>query len=790
MAQAIEIKSMNTMAVLQVNGMDCADCAAKVEKALRNLPGVRAAQLSFPQGKLNIEYDATQSDVPSFINAIRSLGYQALEGGHQGDLNSSQATFIIGGLDCADCASQLEKRIALVPGVERAQVNFPASTLVVKGPSNHEAILNAIRSMGYTGRPEDNLNARLLMGPFWKSNKYVIPTVVSLVMFGLGVLFERLSVPGFVPIGFFITGIILGGYMQLRTGLAVLLSIHEMDMNILMSIAVIGAAAIGQFEEAAAVVFLFSLGNALQGYTMEKTRNSIRSLMDLAPNEAMVKRDGITMTLPVERIRLDDIMVVRPGSKIAMDGVVVKGSSSVNQAPITGESIPVAKNIGDLVYAGTINELGSMEVQVAHLAQDNTISRLIAMVEEAQSQKAPAQQFIDRFARYYTPAVIGAAILVATVPVLILHQPFTTWFYQAMAMLLVACPCALIISTPVSIVAAIGSAAKSGVLIKGGAYLEEAGHLSVIAFDKTGTLTTGLPVVTDVIPLSGNEAEMVGIAAAIETLAGHPLGEAIIRYAREHGVHIPAADNFAAVLGQGARADVEDQSYQIGNPRFFSSIGMDLTGIDAWINTLQDEGKTVMILGTGKEILGVIAVADTMRENAPMAVAQLKQAGIKKVIMLTGDNERTARAIAMRAGADEFRSELLPEDKVGAMQQLLAENHKVAMVGDGVNDAPAMALSSVGIAMGAAGTDAALETADIALMADDLSKLPYMIDLSRRTLRIIRQNVIFALVVKAAILLLVIPGWLTLWLAVAGDMGSSLLVTLNSMRLLRIKHQG
>ncbi len=786
MAQAIEIKPLNTEVVLQVIGIDCTDCAAKLEKALKNLPGVKRIQLSFPQGKLNIEFDAMQNTTNSFIQVINKLGYQTQEAAGPETYESSQTTFIIGGLDCADCAAQLEKRISLVPGVERAQVNFAASTLVVDNHGSNDAILNAIRSMGYTGKVDQGLQTHFPVSS-WKSNKYIVPTIVSLVMLLLGFIFERLTVPAFIPTGFFIAGIILGGYMEVRTGIAVLINIHEMDMNILMSIAVIGAAALGQFEEAAAVVFLFSLGNALQGYTLDKTRNSIRSLMDLTPNEALVRRNGITMTLPIEQIRLDDIIIIRPGSKIAMDGLVVKGSSSVNQASITGESIPVAKNIGDEVYAGTLNELGSIEVKVTHLAQDNTISRLIAMVEEAQAQKAPTQQFIDRFARYYTPAVIIAALLAATVPVLLLQQPFSKWFYQAMAMLLVACPCALVISTPVSIVAAIGSAAKSGVLIKGGVYLEEAGRLSVMAFDKTGTLTTGQPVVTDVITLDGDEQEMVGIAAAIEVLAGHPLGDAIIRYARERGLHIPAADSFEAVLGQGARAVVEGKPYQIGNPRFFSSLGMYLGEAEPWISSLQDEGKTAMILGTDQKIIGVIAVADVIRENARAAIDQLKQAGIHKVIMLTGDNERTAQAIAMRAGADEYRGELLPEDKVGVMSDLLAENHKVAMVGDGVNDAPAMALSSVGIAMGAAGTDTALETADIALMADDLTKLPYVIRLSRQTLQIIKQNVVFALAVKAIILSLVIPGWLTLWLAVAGDMGSSLLVTLNSMRLLRTR---
>ncbi|MDD4775388.1 MAG: heavy metal translocating P-type ATPase [Syntrophomonas sp.] len=790
MAQVIEIKPVNAAVTLQVNGMDCADCAAKTEKAVKSLPGIHAARVSFPQGRLEVEYDTLRSNTAAIIAKVRSLGYDAEEYRPERALagTAGPITFAIGGLDCADCAAQLEKRIAQVPGVETARVNFTASTLVVRHHGDDQAILQAIHSMGYSGRIEEG--QRRASGPtsFWKSNKYVFPTVVSLVMLVLGLVTSRMGVSAAIPTGFFLAGIILGGYLELKTGLAVFLSIRELDMNILMSIAVVGAIFLGEFEEAAVVVFLFSLGNALQGYTLDKTRNSIRALMDLTPSQALVRRGGIMMTLPVDKIIVDDLVIVRPGDKIAMDGEVVKGASAVNQAPITGESIPVEKGIGDEVFAGTINELGSMEIRVTKLAQDNTISRLIAMVEEAQGQRAPSQQFIDRFARYYTPAVIMAALLVATVPVLLLGQPFQKWFYQAMAMLLVACPCALVISTPVSIVAAIGSAARNGVLIKGGSYLEEVGALSVIAFDKTGTLTSGQPVVTDVVPRRSTQQEVLGIAAAIETLAGHPLGEAIIKQARRQQIPIPRADHFQAVLGQGARAEVAGRTYQIGNPRFFETLGFQLGALERQLAELQDQGKTVMLLGDDSEIMGLIAVADEIRANAPSAVQQLRRAGISKVIMLTGDNERTAQVISERAGADEFRAELLPEDKVGVMQELLAENYKVAMVGDGVNDAPAMAISTVGIAMGAAGTDVALETADIALMADDLTKLSYLIRLSRRTLGIIKQNIIFALAVKALILLLVVPGWLTLWLAVVGDMGSSLLVTLNSMRLLRSRH--
>ncbi|MEQ8200047.1 MAG: heavy metal translocating P-type ATPase [Syntrophomonadaceae bacterium] len=783
----MEIKAWEASAALHVSGMDCADCAAKVEKAVKGLSGVKAARLSFPQGRLEIEYDALQASTGTIIERIRSLGYDAAEYSGRPWGREGQTTFIIGGLDCADCAAHLEKRITMVPGVENARVNFAASTLLVQHQGDKQAILDAIHGLGYSGQVEEGQRLPA-PGSFWKTNKYIFPTAISLVMLVLGLLTSQLAVPESIPVGFFIAGIILGGYLELKTGLAVLLSIRELDMNILMSIAVIGAAFLGEFEEAATVVFLFSLGNALQGYTLDKTRHSIRALMDLTPAEALVRQRGITMTMPVEKIMIDDIIIVRPGDKIAMDGEVVRGSSTVDEAPITGESIPVAKNIGDEVYAGTINQLGSMEVRATKLAQDNTIARLTSMVEEAQGQRAPAQQFIDRFARYYTPAVIAAAVMVVVIPVLFLAQPFHKWFYQAMAMLLVACPCALVISTPVSIVAAIGAAARNGVLIKGGVYLEEAGALSVVAFDKTGTLTTGRPVVTDVIPLNVSDQEVVGIAAAIETLAGHPLGEAIVKHARQQQIPIPAVDNFQAVLGQGARAEVGGQAYQIGNYRFFTDLGIELGGLEERIERLQGQGKTVMILGNDREILGLIAVADQIRENAHAAVDKLKRSGISKVIMLTGDNECTARAIAERAGADEYRAELLPEDKVGAMRELLAENHKVAMVGDGVNDAPAMALATVGIAMGAAGSSTALETADIALMADDLTKLPYVIRLSRRTMAIIKQNIAFSLAVKALILLLVVPGWLTLWLAVAGDMGSSLLVTLNSMRLLRTRH--
>ena len=788
MHQAITIEKPLYSGIFQINGLDCPDCAAKVEKVVKMMPGVVAVNITYPTGKLRVDYDPHLASSKQVIDKVKVLGYDAAE-----ELKSSLGsndkitTFRLQGLDCADCAAKLEKRVATAPGVNQAQVNFAASKMVVKHQGTAAEILAVIDKMGYSGEV-DQPARRKETASFWKTNQYVIPTVISFIMLAAGLIAGRTDAPVFIPTVFFIIGIILGGFLPAKNGISVLINAHELDMNILMTIAVVGAAAIGEFVEATAVVFLFSLGNALQGYTLDKTRNSIRALMDLTPDEALVRRNGEEITITVEEINIGDIIIIRPGEKIAMDGQVIKGLSSVNQATITGESIPVEKTTGDAVYAGTINERGALEVKVSHLAKDNTISRIIEMVEEAQGQKAPSQQFVDRFAKYYTPLVILGAALVAIVPPLLFGQPFHKWFYEAMAMLLVACPCALVISTPVSIVAAIGSAAKNGVLIKGGVYLEEAGSLSVIAFDKTGTLTEGKPQVTDVIPVNGfSAAEILRIAAAIESRSEHPLGEAILQYTQIKNIIIPPVADFASIPGKGARGSIDDKVYHIGNTRLFNESVLSKDKIRQTIAAFQSEGKTVMILGDEHDILGLIAVADVLRDNSRQALVNLKKAGIKKTVMLTGDNHSTAQAIAAKAGVDEFRSDLLPEDKVLAMKELLSKYNKVAMVGDGVNDAPAMALSTVGIAMGTAGTDAALETADIALMADDLSKLAYVIKLSRQTLRIIKQNITCALVIKGLILLLVIPGWLTLWLAVVADMGSTLLVTLNSMRLLRVK---
>lgn len=566
----------------------------------------------------------------------------------------------------------------------------------------------------------------------------------------------------------------------------------QFDMKTLMTIAVIGAAFIGEWGEGATVVILFAISEALETYSMDKARQSIRSLMDIAPKEALIRRGNQEMMVEVDDIQLGDIMIVKPGQKIAMDGIVVKGLSSVNQAAITGESVPVAKNAEDEVFAGTLNEEGLLEVKVTKHVDDTTIAKIIHLVEEAQSERAPSQAFVDKFAKYYTPLIMLIALGVAVVPPLFFGADWDTWIYQGLAALVVGCPCALVISTPVAIVTAIGNAAKNGVLIKGGIHLEEMGAIKAIAFDKTGTLTKGIPMVTDYLPQShANSNELLSIAASLEKGSQHPLASAIMKKAEDENAAYQdiSIEEFSSITGKGIKGIFQNQMYYVGSPNLFEELlsnGIP-SELKATIAYLQKQGKTVMAAGTPKEVLGLIAVADVLRENSKNVIGNLHSMGIQKTIMLTGDNEGTANAIGEQVGVSDIKAELLPQDKLRYIKDLRKKYDRVAMVGDGVNDAPALAASTVGIAMGGAGTDTALETADIALMADDLGKLPFTVKLSRKALSIIKQNITFSLGIKLVALLLVIPGWLTLWIAIFADMGATLIVTLNGLRLLRIK---
>ena len=579
----------------------------------------------------------------------------------------------------------------------------------------------------------------------------------------------------------FAAAIILGGYPLFKTGLKNLIRL-DFDMKTLMTIAIIGAAIIGEWSEGAVVVILFAISEVLEGYSMEKARASIRSLMELAPTEALVVRNGKEILLKAEDIEIGDLMLVKPGQMIAMDGIIVDGHSSVNQAAITGESVPVEKAVDDEVFAGTLNEEGFLKIKVSRVVDDTAIAKIIHLVEEAQAEKAPSQQFVDRFAKYYTPVIMAIAALVAVVPPLLFAGSWQESIYQGLAVLVVGCPCALVISTPVSIVTAIGNAARNGVLIKGGSYLEELGAVKAIAFDKTGTLTKGVPVVTDFINFSDDE-NLLTIIAALESKSQHPLASAIIKKAAYIAIDEEVKE-FTSITGKGIKGLVDGVEYRVGNMKLFDSISAE---INEQITALQNEGKTVMIVGTALEVLGLIAVADEVRESSRGVIERLHQLGIEHTILLTGDNQATADAIGCYVGVSGIEAELLPEDKLKFIKQFTSKFGRVGMVGDGVNDAPALASATVGVAMGGAGTDAALETADIALMNDDLTKLPFTIKLSRKTLRIIKQNITLSLVVKLVALLLVVPGWLTLWIAIFADMGVTLLVTFNGLRLLRVK---
>ncbi|MCL5109547.1 MAG: cadmium-translocating P-type ATPase [Chloroflexi bacterium] len=784
---------------ISITDMDCADCAAKLEAAIGRLPGVVSAGVNFASALLNVEYERERVERAQIVGVIRGLGYGVAEEARA--IGETTSEFGLTGMDCADCAVTIERNLASVGGVAEAKVNFAAATLKVRhAPSlTPEQLARVVEASGYGARPLRSREAGRERS-FWLRNRRAVLTVGSGIALALGFALDLLGAPDLfstIPISnaLFALAMALGGYHIARSGLYGLLKSRTMDMNVLMTIAVVGAGAIGEWFEGAMVVFLFSLGNTLEGYTMDRARGAIRALMALAPTEARVRRNGAEVTVAAEDVDVGEVVLARPGEKVPVDGRVVAGASAVNQAPITGESMPVDKEVGDEVFAGSLVEQGYLEVKATKPYAENTISHIVHLVEEAQAQRAPSQRFVDRFATYYTPAVIVGAVAVATVPWLLFAQPFETWFYRALVLLVIACPCALVISTPVSIVSGIARAAGLGVLIKGGAYLEEMGGLRAVAFDKTGTLTAGRPEVTDVVPLNGlPEDELLHLAAAVEGRSEHPLAAAVLRRANGNGrngaqkislEHTHAISDFEAVTGKGVRAVLDGATYYVGSLRLFQELDVPVADVAARVSALQEDGKTVLLVGTDEGLLGLIAVADRLRPVASEAVASLRRAGVEHVVLLTGDHEGTARAIARAVGADEYRAGLLPEDKVAAIRDLRRRYGKVGMVGDGVNDAPALAAASVGIAMGAAGTDAALEAADVALMADDLSKPAVAIGLSRRSLTTIRQNITFALLAKAVFLALAVPGLATLWLAILADTGASVLVTLNGMRLLR-----
>jgi Cd2+/Zn2+-exporting ATPase len=769
--------------------------------------------------------------------------------------------YIISGMDCADCALTLERGVSALPGVTAAQVIFSAATMEVNGDFDPAAVTERVRQLGYGIADPQSLSSQaespsrggiFALGRFFMNSR---PTRMALIAAGLLVLSVPLSLWGQAGwVQWAVTGLHLGivalvGLPIARRGLRSLLLARKVTIDLLMSIATLGALLIGETGEAATVIILFAIGEALEGFTAERARDSLRSLLTLRPARATVLRPcvdcaehmgqiwiedrgdpnssnnetGINaagrpyegrpyeggpcpfcgmheIEVPVEQVTVGERVLVRPGGHIPVDGRVLEGRSAVNQAPVTGESLPVLKGPGEIVLAGTINGDAALEIEVTQPAADSAISKIVRLVEQAQSQRAPVERFVDRFAAWYTPAVVGIAVLFATLPPIFFGGPFLDtngtrgWLYRALALLIVACPCALVISTPVTLVSAITGLARRGVLVKGGQFLDALARVKTFAFDKTGTLTRGTPVVRktwtpDCPP--GTERcqacdDMLALAATVERRSGHPLAQAILAEvdARQLNHTYPAAEGVVSLSGLGVQGLSNGMAVLVGSHTLFHEQNGHSGELHDRILAAEAEGQTVMLVGRGETQLGFVSVADMPRADSPEALRALKAIDPHlRTVMLTGDNPTVAQTVASLVGAvDEVQAGLLPEDKVDAVRNLQERYGAVAMVGDGVNDAPALAAAAVGIAMGGAGTAQAMETADMVLMQDNLTRLPEAVRLSRKAMGIIRQNITFSLVVKGVFLLLTIPGWATLWMAVFADMGASLIVTANGMR--------
>jgi len=622
------------------------------------------------------------------------------------------------------------------------------------------------------------------MPPPWR-NPQVVASALSGLLLVIGFFGAKLGLSPLPETGLYILAVVIGGWFFGREAIEELVKEREIGIELLMSVAAVVAGLLGQWAEAAMLVFLYSISEAAEGYTEERARHAIRALMDLAPKTALVRRDGKEFRIPAEELEVGDIFVVYPGEAVATDGEIIDGRSSLNQAPVTGESVPIEKVVGDTVFAATLNGEGALTVRVTKTTANNTLARIIQLVEEAQASTGRSQRFIERFGRRYSPAVLGVGILLALVPGA-MGLDWQEWLTRATVFLVAAAPCALVISIPITLVAAIGTAGRKGILIKGGVHLENLAKVRVVALDKTGTLTLGRPQVTEIVPLNGHrKSDVLAAAAALEARSQHPLARAVLDRAKEQGIESMPAEDFQSLTGAGATGLIEGKHYFIGSPALFVEKEIALAGAEARIEALQTAGNTVVVIGTGQEVQGLIAIADPLRPEAKEAIAELKRAGIHKVIMLTGDNLRTAQAIAAQVGIDEVFADLKPEDKTRQVQALDQQYGRVAMVGDGVNDAPALAAAHVGIAMGAAGTDVALETADVALMADDLSRLPYLIRFSHRNWGIIRQNLALSVVVIGGLIIGAVSGVFSLPAVVIAHEVSEFVVIASGLRMLR-----
>jgi len=750
---------------------------------LEGYAGIRQAKFDVNNTKLELEYD------PRIITPERAL-LLVQQAGRQAGKRVMQCA-VKGDAACRQCALAMEK------GLYQHYENL--STLNVTPTTYRDGVMEvrvndlSLPGTGNTAVVESAvpqpLKEAVKLPKFTRRQLEIVFTIITLAATLTAFIGQQFGMAHQIQSVLFVIAFMFGGVFGLIDGVDAAREEKKLDVNLLMILAALGAAIIGQPMEGAILLFLFSLSNTLQTYALERNRRAIEKLLDLRPPTATVRRGSRVVTVPVEKVILDDIVLVKPGERFPVDGIVLSGESDVDQATITGESVPVHKGEGETIFAGTVNGNGAMEVKVTHLAQDTTLARIVQMVENAQASKANTQTALDKFEQIYAWIVLGGAVLLTVIPYFLLGQEFMPVFYRAMTWLVVASPCALVISTPASILSGIANGARNGILFKGGLHLEKTADLKVIAFDKTGTLTEGKPSVTALHAVEEtSEEDLLRWVAAVEARSEHPLGQAIVKEAEKRGFDLPAATEFRAIPGQGVQANVEGKKLWVGNLRLFAERGVNVpVDIQQTMIKMEQDGQTVMLAYTPQTWLGLIGVADTLRADAPMMIKALKAAGIERTVMLTGDNERVAKAIAAHAGVDEVFASLLPQDKVSVLETLRKKYGSTAMIGDGVNDAPALAVADIGIAMGGAGSDVALETADIVLMADDLSSLPYALRLARKAKRVIWQNLSFAL---AVILILVVSAFgfnLALPLGVVGHEGSTVLVVLNGLRLLGLK---
>ncbi|MFC4358357.1 heavy metal translocating P-type ATPase [Halobium salinum] len=807
---------------LSVPEMDCPSCAGKVENALAGVDGVDSVDPRPTSGTLRVTYDPGAVTADEIADRVEGAGYAVKR--------DEEATLSVPEMDCPSCAGKVENALRDRDGVLGVDTRPTSGTVVVRydpGRTDRGSLVAAVEGAGYPveaddgepgGSPHDVWTSTRGLRTWAGAAFLLVGIVVEFALTSLDVtLAAAFGRELTVAWGAYLGAVLVAGVPILRAGYYSLRN-RNLDIDLLMSIGIVSAVAVDLPFEAATLSVLFSVAALLERFSMDRARNSLEELAALSPDTATVLRDGEEHTVPAAEVAVGDRVVVRPGDRIPVDGVVREGESAVDESPVTGESVPADKTAGDEVYAGSVVEGGYFEFEATATADESTLQRVIELVEDAQANRSDYEQFVDRFARWYTPLVVTVAVATFLATPFVFGIGWEAAFTRALTLLVVACPCALVISTPVSVVSAVTAAARNGVLVKGGDRLEAMGAVDAVAFDKTGTLTTGELSVTDVVALNGtDETELLGCAAALERRSEHPIAAAVVAHADDHGVPDRETADFEALTGQGVSATLDGVTHYAGKPGLFEDLGFDLehahVRTDGGVRTkggelladaadcehdegtyldlvnetvprLQSEGKTVVLVGTEDELEGVVAVADTVRPEAAWAVSRLRELGVEHVAMLTGDNERTARTIGEQVGVDEVRADLLPEEKVDAVEELRERYGHVAMVGDGVNDAPALATADVAVAMGAAGTDTALDTADVALMGDDLTRVPYLYDLSSRATSVIRQNVYAALAVKAVLAVAAPFGLVDVIVAIViGDMGASLGVTSNALRL-------